>query len=189
MGCDIHSFAETKNKETGKWERVGKVFTGDMNEKTDSPFDWRSYSMFAFLAGVRNYDHCEPVSGPRGFPLDSEYLNEEIKDVYGYSKESKMTRLNELKGDYDYHSASYLILKELMDFDYDKTFWNRRVSKPLYRADGSISGFNGASLAQYGEGSIVTYHENLGESFFNQIEEMKQLGNSEDVRVIFYFDN
>ena len=26
--------------------------------------------MFAFLAGVRNYDHCEPISEPKGVPND-----------------------------------------------------------------------------------------------------------------------
>ena len=75
MGCDIHSFAERLNKQTNKWEKVGDAFSLDEYGKTrfkkdkgDSPFDWRSYSVFAFLADVRNYDHCEPISYPKGLP-------------------------------------------------------------------------------------------------------------------------
>ena len=101
MGCDIHSFAEVKCK--NKWVQIEGL----------EPFDWRSYSMFAFLAGVRNYDHCEPISEPRGIPED---ISDNIKEM-------------DIDNDWNLHSSSYLTLKELLDFDYDKTFWNRRVSK------------------------------------------------------------
>ena len=58
MGCDIHSFTEKRNKGNNKWEVLEGL----------NPFDWRSYSVFAFLADVRNYDHCEPISQPKGLP-------------------------------------------------------------------------------------------------------------------------
>ena len=77
MGCDIHCFAETKNKETGKWEKVGDHFELDefdrkyyKKDKGSEVFSWRSYSLFAFLADVRNYDHCEPINEARGLPDD-----------------------------------------------------------------------------------------------------------------------
>jgi hypothetical protein len=185
MSCDIESFAEKRNKETGKWERVGDVFTlseFDKNylkkEKGDSPFYLQSYSVFGFLADVRNYDHCEPLSDPKGLPDDSEYLNTETTDMWG-SKETNKSRIL-----YDNHSASYLTLKELMDFDYNKTFWNRRISKQT-----SPHGWNSSALAEEGEGKIISYRENLGEMFFIHLEELKQLGEPEDVRVIFWFDN
>jgi hypothetical protein len=192
MGCDIHSFAEKRNKKTGKWEVVANHFALDSfdqeyynKEKGDSPFNWRSYSMFAFLAGVRNYDHCEPLSEPKGLPDDSEYLNEVEEDWMGY-KETKKQSI-ELNG--NYHSLSYLTLKELNDFDYDKTFWSRRIYRETYNPDGTVSGGNGAALAEEGEGKIITYRENLGEFFFIHLEELKQLGEPEDVRVVFWFDN
>ena len=193
MGCDIHSFAEKRNKKTGKWEVVTDHFTLDAfgqeyynKEKGDDPFDWRSYSMFAFLAGVRNYDHCEPLSEPKGLPDDSEYLNAlEEPDWMGYTETKKQS----IESDSNYHSLSYLTLKELLDFDYDKTFWNRRIYRETYRPDGTVSGGNGASLAEEGEGRIVTYRENLGEFFFIHLEELKQLGEPENVRVVFWFDN
>ena len=158
MGCDIHSFAERRNKQTNKWEKVG-----------ENPFDWRSYSMFAFLAGVRNYDHCEPLSEPKGLPND---ISDEVKEEYG-------------DGDgWYYHSASFLTAKELLDFDYDKTFWNRRVTKQT-----SSNSWNGASLAEEREGKVLTYRENLGESFFTHLNELKELGEPEDIRIVFWFDN
>lgn len=167
MGCDIHSFAERKRN--GKWEKVGEHFSlGEWEkeyykkEKNDSPFDWRSYSMFAFLADVRNYDHCEPISEPKGLPKD---ISDEVKDEYGEG--------------WDYHSASFLTAKELLDFDYDKVFWNRRVTKNN----------NGASLAEEGEGTNVTYRENLGEFFFTHLKELEELGNPDEVRIVFWFDN
>lgn len=173
MGCDIHSFTEKRNKENNKWELV----------ENSNPFDWRNYSVFAFLADVRNYDHCEPISQPKGLPNDSEFLNTETDDGWG-GVETEKKRIEEM----DYHSKSFLTLKELLEFDYDKTFLNRRIYKPTYREDGTCSGGNGAALAEEGEGKIVSYRENLGTGFFAELDKLKELGEPDDVRVVFYFD-
>jgi hypothetical protein len=172
MGCDINSFAEVKRN--NKWEKVNDHFTLDDNnkkfynkEKGDNPFYWRSYSTFAFLAGVRNYEHCEPISEPKGLPDD---LSEEVKNNY-----------EDLKC--DTYSASYLTAKELLDFDYDKTLLDRRVTK----TKGNYA--NGAALEEEGEGRILTYRENLGEWFFKHLEELKTLGEPENVRIVFWFNN
>ena len=177
MGCDIHSFAERKIN--GEWTKVGDHFTlGEWEkqyykkDKSDSPFDWRNYSMFGFLAGVRNYDHCDPISLPKGIPDDTcDYIRDEYEES--------------LMG---YHSASYLTVKELTDFNYDKKFWNRRVSKTVHY-DGGGSYTNGAALAEKGEGEIVTYRENLGETFFKHLKELQELGDPKDVRIVFWFDS
>ena len=177
MGCDIHSFAE--KKVNNKWEKIGEHFSlGDWEkqhykkEKGENPFDWRSYSMFAFLADVRNYDHCEPVSKPKGLPND---VCDEVKKEYE-------------DWECDDHSASYLTLKELLEFDYDKVFWNRRISRTTYNENGG-SFTNGAAIAEEREGTHVTYREKLGEFFFTHLEELKELGNPDEVRVVFWFDN
>jgi len=162
MGCDIHSFAEKRNKQTNKWEKV----------KGKHPFNWRNYSVFAFLAGVRNYDHCEPLAEPKGIPKD---VCEEIRIEYeGW--------------EYDAHSASYFTAKELSDFDYEKKFWNRRISRTFVMANG-LKFTDGAATAGEGEGMVITYRENLKESFFTDLEELKSLGEPEDVRIVFWFDN
>lgn len=167
MGCDIHSFAE--RKVNNKWEKVGEHFSlGDWEkqyykkEKGENPFYWRSYSMFAFLAGVRNYDHSEPISETKGLPDD---ISDEVRDEYGDC--------------WGYHSSSHLSLKELLDFDYDKVFWNRRIYKNN----------NGASIAEEGEGTNVTYRENLGGFFFTHLKELQELGEPDNVRIVFWFDN
>lgn len=164
MGADIHCFAEVK-RNNNKWYRT---------ETPEEPFGWRSYAVFGFLAGVRNYSECKPISEPRGLPCDSEYLNTKV--------------LTKTKREYilglDYFSHSYLTLKELIDFDYNQTFWDRRVTKQV-----SPNMWNGAAKAEPGEGQIITYREHLGEDFFKHIEMLQDLGSPEDVRIVFYFDN
>ena len=48
---------------------------------------------------------------------------------------------------------------------------------------------DGAAIAEEGEGTVITYRENLGEMFFTHLEELKALGEPEDVRIVFWFDN
>lgn len=195
MGCDIHSFAEVKRN--GKWEEVKEAFTLDefdkkyyKKEKGDEPFGWRSYGLFAFLAGVRNYSHCECITGePRGLPDDSEFLNTLLDEPEnfsygGYDHGTATTKKEYYTKDADYHSHSYITLKEFLDWDYDKIFWDRRVTKQT-----SHNSWNGASLAEEGEGQMITYREHLGNFFFTHLEDLKALGEPEDVRIIFWFDN
>ena len=115
MGCDIHSYAEKKVNE--KWEKVGEVFPMDEWDRNyykkdfnESPFDWRSYAMFGFLADVRNYYNSEYLSEPKGLPDD---ISQEVKE-----------KADDWDG--DGHSHSFLTVKELTDFDYGKTFFDDR---------------------------------------------------------------
>lgn len=197
MGCDIHSFAE--HRVNGKWERLGDIFPLDKFDREyrkkdfgDEPFPYRSYALFGFLADVRNYSHSEVISQPKGYPSDSEYLNSISKYAYDINPMSgedipeneRETNLSDLVNDGNYHNASYLTLAELLSFDYEKQFWDRRVTKQT-----GPNSFNGASLAEEGEGEIVTYRNHLGATYFNHIEILRQYGAPEDVRVVFYFDN
>lgn len=108
MGCNIHSHAE--RRVGGKWEKVYGAFTLDDfdkeyygREKGDSPFDWRSYAMFGFLAGVRSH-WCDPIIEPRGFPSDAcDEVRENYEGWYGFA-----------------HTPSFLTAKELLEFNYDK---------------------------------------------------------------------
>lgn len=169
MGCDIHSIAEVRKD--GIWTAVtAEVFPLSEWDREyfkkdcdSSPFNWRSYSVFAFLAGVRNYDCCEPLAEGRGMPEDA---SKEVKELEEFWKG-------------DSHSHSYVTLQELLAFDYNKTFWNRRVTKNN----------NGASLAEEGEGQIISYRENLGPQFFAHLGALMALGTPDDVRVVFLFDN
>ncbi len=160
MSCDITIFAEVKNKQSGRWEKVGDVFSlrdkeDSKKEKTDHPFYWQDYGLFGFLADVRNYSESASISKPKGIPND---VSDDIHDKW-----------LEYGGE-DHHSNSHLKLSELMSFNYEKKFINRR---------GQDEDF----------GKTMTYREFLGETFFIHLNELKQLGYPADVRIVFWFDN
>lgn len=167
MGCDIRSFTEVRKKK--KWIKVDQTF-----------LDKRRYPIFAFLADVRNSGKCEPISEPKGLPKDSEWLKEPYEI---------MTRYEDIKDDPDYHSYSYLTLKELLDFNYEKSFEKLEMSF-LYKEDNVvIAGSIFTETAKEGEGEITSYRNYLGEWFFEELDKMKKLGDPENVRIVFWFDN
>jgi hypothetical protein len=70
--------------------------------------------MFGFLANVRNYSAVPPIAEQRGFPDDaSEGAKAEYDDGFGY------------------HSPSWLMVNELLAFNYDALMENRRVTRQL----------------------------------------------------------
>lgn len=112
MGCDIHSYAEVKNKD-GAWESVGAIFANPYYDaerpesewnmpRTVHPYQHRNYDLFALLADVRNQFGIIPIAGARGLPDD---VSPEV------TKESK-------EYDCDGHSHTWLLLSELQQVDY-----------------------------------------------------------------------
>ena len=102
MGCDIHCYLESRD-EDGQW--VGE-HDGALG---------RDYTMFAHMAGVRDYIGIEPISEPRGLPCDvSKSAKNCHKDWGG-----------------DAHSASWLTKDEL-----------RQVQAALAEASSSNRGLN-----------------------------------------------
>ncbi len=89
MSCDIHTIVEVKKENT--WVGV---------EECPKEFSERNYSMFAFLANVRNRFMTKGFE-PKGFPEDMSEQSRELAE----------------KWDSDMHSKSYLTLKELDDAD------------------------------------------------------------------------
>lgn len=175
MGCDIHSYVEVKKN--NKWQvpeppifeydDIGKRIYGKTHH--NHPFEWRNYGVFGFLADVRNYSRVPSITAKRGIPDD---VSGEVKA--------------ELESwDSDAHSCSWLSLKELTEFDYDATFEDRRTTRQT-----GPNSWNGAALADEGDGEVVTFREFLGQPFFRDLEAMKELAKStEDVRIVFWFDN
>ncbi len=173
MGCDIHSFAEVRKN--GKWEKVGEVFPLDDWDRNyfkkdfgDSPINWRDYSLYGWLADVRNYSCVPAISQPRGIPDDvSPEVAQENNDWAD-----------------DGHSHSWLSLAELLAVNYETVFWDRRVTRQE-----APNFWNGAALANEGEGKHITLREHLSEGYFRVLETLKTLGNPDDVRIVFWFDN
>lgn len=170
MGCDIHSYIE--HKQNGVWEQVTNIIPLDEIDQRwekrthgDSPFSWRSYSMFGFLADVRNYSHVPVIAEPHyKIPDDvSEVVRSDYEDW-----------------EYGAHTATWLTVKQLNDFDYDQVFWDRRVTK----------NGDGAALADEGEGAHLSIREFLGEAFFNELAILTAIDKDpENVRVVFWFDS
>jgi len=153
MGCDIHSYAERKT-EAG-YEHIEGL----------SPFDWRSYGMYAFLAGVRNYSAVTPISKPRGAPDD---ISAAVRD----EMESWAS---------DGHNHSWLSVQELAAFDYGQMMEDRRVTVQV-----ATNSWNGGATCDPGKGVQMTVREFLGNAFFDDIEKLKAAGAD---RIVFWFDN
>ena len=167
MSTYITSFAEVQRD--GVWKKVGEIFPDrffDRVELKDHPFGNQNYAVFGFLANVRNYSMCECVTYYYGLPDD---VSQEIQEDYESWEE--------------YHTACHCYLDDLLDVDYDREFENRRVTREIMP-----NVFNGAAIAKEGEGKMMTYKEHLGEEFFEHLAILKELGDPENVRVVYWFD-
>lgn len=211
MGCDIHLFAEErvddlekteyKNGELIKglykpfWMKIGKVFKnlyfntlqpiGDWNQiTTDEPWQGRNYSLFAFLADVRNNHELKPLSQPRGLPKD---VSDDVK------KESDEWGV-------DGHSHSYFTLQELLDVDWDFTvipqsgFVDPKNYK-LFKKTGRPNEWCQGTLSK--DYKKIKWNVSLREfleGFIESLYELKEWGRinkkePKDIRLVFWFDN
>jgi len=152
MGCDMHSHVETKG--ANGWQEVTGI---------ESPFETRSYGVYAFLAGVRNYSAIEPICAPRGLPADVSTSVQEDYEVWGW----------------DAHSASWLLVSKLLAVDYDAEVNDRRVER----------NGNGGCTGSPEEGERMPLREFLGRGFMSTLDALAALGDPEDTRVVFWLDN
>ena len=116
MGCDIHCYVEVKSSSDDDygWEMVeDEIFTQTKfdceyykKDKTNRPFYWRNYTMFAILADVRNGGNVRPISKPKGLPN-------------GISRSVWTKYYDRIL---DAHSQSYLTLRELVEYNYNDEF-------------------------------------------------------------------
>ncbi len=196
MGLDMSSFAEVRNKETGKWELVDKVFPDTVYSDDNilietvvsEPFNWRSYGMYGFLADKNNYSRVPTISADRGLPQDSEYLNQESPYAWKTNpmsgeiipfKDVDTIRYDILEQGWGH---SHLFLKELLDFNYDQEFEDLRTTKQI-----APNCYDGKHVAEPGEGAKTTVRKFLDQGFFKHLEVLKTLGEPEDVRIVIWF--
>lgn len=156
MGCDIHIIYKTKIKDV--WKEV----TVERTDGEDAPFDYRSYGLFAFLAGVRNFSKIKPISEPRGLP---ENWKPENREAVGFQSDSYQD------GYFDgLHSKSWLTIEELLNYDYDQEIEDMRGCD---QASGNMTGVK-TSLRDF-----------LGKNFFEELDILKQLCVD---RIVFGFE-
>ena len=152
MGCDIHSYVECQNNDKSWTPEPWEVVT----QYEDGPFGWQSYSLFGWLADVRNLSEVPPIASPRGLPVD---VSGTVRERYDY-------------WDGDGHSHTWLAVDELLAYDYDSTFEDRRVT-PGYTYIGRTG----------------TIRDFLGDDFFRDLDTLRTLNAQHPTRVVFWFDN
>ena len=165
MGCDIH--IEIDIYQNDKWTHL---YEGD--EKYFNPFPYRNYSIFGFLGNVRNDDGIPYITENRGLTADrKEEIQQACKEIDKAIEEGDIYwGRPDLPYDYlsEYHSVSWVLLSELLEYDYSQTFINLSTNKEI-------------SLKEYfGEGLIDKFNDTL--NHYPGIS-------AQHIRLFFYFDN
>jgi len=229
MGCDIHMYAEKKIR--GEWQKFGPCFPcayyragepcldyllGDgeqwlSNEiLTDQPYKSRNYTLFAWLADVRNGlgvagvdtgDRIPPLSEPRGIPEDASLAVKKKSDEWGS----------------DGHSHSWFLLSEIFAADISFSQTKRGIVGPSGYAEfretgapsswcGGISGMNVRHVSNEEMEKLVSEGANDGgrvftkvewqqpisgelEAFMNAMKFLAKFGGTDELRIVFWFDN
>lgn len=112
MGTDIFAYVERRSPDH-TWRYAGDAFPDNEHPRDrHCPFNGaHSYSLFGFLADIRNYSNAPVIAQPRGLPADVSSEVRSKSESYGYGK-------------------SWLTLAELQAFDYDETFTDQREDPP-----------------------------------------------------------
>lgn len=149
MGTTLTSWVERKSEHGYETIKETDLFV------CFEPFAPKVYSVYAFLAGVRNNAGITPINEPRGLPDD---VNEAISGSYlGWPDVN--------------HSASWLFVSELADFDYDQLVeYRRECSK------------HGVENSPY---PLMTYRDFLGPEFFL---DLGALITCKADRIVFWFE-
>ena len=189
MECDIHTIVEIKNAD-GNWTGLDEV---------PEEFSDRNYSVFAFLANVRNSFNTKGFK-PKGWPRDMSKMSKEMKKAW-----KKV-----------YHSESFLSLKELDECDKsDYCMVNCKVSAAFYKKFKELGGVlpkgMSAEKANVGDTMFETLYNAAYPKFIIKwpapdakpkkatilkgIEALKEIAkknnidNFENIRIVFCFDN
>ena len=207
MGCDINLYVEYKkelpiknsNKREEKWvsgdyfkfNPFKDLWDGEENLERMELYGGRNYSLFATLAGVRDYTNSIiPVSEPKGIPNDCcDYIREEKK-----------------RWGCDGHTHSWLTLKEIKEYQSTKPVLPR--TGLLSPADVIEFDKNGTHPKSWCQGTNQEGYERRewleeNESLIPLIDLMQKrakelmqyewqdydIKNDENIRIVFWFDN
>lgn len=196
MGCDIHMCLEVMDRD-GVWkskelyEKNWYYNNGEDDEleyEQVDVYNERDYSLFAALAGVRDYSPGTPkIDEPRGIPYDA-------------SKETK-ARCKWYEG--DAHSSSVTTLKELYEFQEN----NKKIPHSGLITQDAADNLdnNGVTPSSWCQGSTDTSRVHrewesdgdvmgeLIESIESQASKIAMIWSPKEesarVRIIFWFDN
>ncbi|EIH9821641.1 hypothetical protein ACEV6G_20340 [Enterobacter ludwigii] len=152
------------------WEDVyDQIFTR-YGEATSSPFTEQNYAQFAFIADVRNFACIPVICNPRGLPA----VNKQIATL-GWGGLWEFNSRPDWPKHEDNHSATWFLVSELLEYDYEAVFENRRDDS------------NPHTSLPIGCGELMTIRECIGPKFFEDLEILRQKGDPDKMRVIFSF--
>jgi hypothetical protein len=154
MTGDIHTHAERRDA-TGTWRKIPDLIQ----------LSWRSYGVHGWLADVRNHSAVPALAARRGLPSD---ISKEVARNY--------------MGWEDFaHNMSWVGVPELVAFDYDAT-WEDRRNHHIHDADPWLTRL----VAKSNRRQLRTFRELLGDAFFYDLELLQTAGAE---RVVFWFDS
>ena len=131
------------------------------------PFSEQNYGLFGFLAGVSNYALVPILSEPRGFP------ESEVPDFgKGLGAAHLRSEWEPWPQHRDNYSPTWFLVSELIAYDYDTVFENRR---------------NERDSVPVGSGEMITVREYIGPKFFEELSVLEKLGDPEKTRVVMSF--
>lgn len=154
------------------WDDIYDPLFSQYDEATCNPFLEQNYGLFAFLADVRNYACIPVLSQPRGLPPTNTPT-----DTEGLGSLWEFNRRTDWPEHEDNSCATWFLVSELLAYDYDTVFENRR------------NGDSRDEPVPVGCGELTTVREYIGSKFFEDLEVMRQLGEPEKIRVIISFSS
>jgi hypothetical protein len=198
MSTDIRLYAEIRRD--GRWAPIPEPQTTSWSKGKLVPVEVteisRPYQLFAALAGVcqdnlrrTKYAVVEPIAEPRGFPED---LNEFYKEYFATCVGC-------------HFGHSWLKLQEIINYDWDGQYVKQRAYvktqyAPLFPGDrgfpadmpvGESIYFilpNGKQEPGTTEVSWVTSYRDYVEHSEAFIEELLELGEPNEIRIVFWFE-
>ena len=168
MGAGIHT--QVQICRDGEWETFDNPIFKRYDEMSSSPFEEQNYGLFGLLADVRNYARIPIITELKGLPK-VEFPAVKATDI-GFSC---MEPDDPWPLHWDNHSATWYLLSELLEFDYDVQFENRRDD-------------SGDTLPA-GDGQLTTIRRYIGEKYFEDLDKLSEIADSDKIRVIISFDS
>ncbi len=183
-------------------------------EFTSEPYPHRNYNLFAILANVRNGygfagvdtgDGFKPISIPKGLPDDVSPQIKEVSDRWGVDGHSHSYHtLSDLKS-YDWNQVS--VLRGVITLNQYSEI--RGTGKSPDSWCGAVSGRNIVTVSMSEADALLanpahrnsssdyyvryqwqeTYSGCVGSFLTESIPALERLGNDDDVRIVFWFDN
>lgn len=162
----------------------------------------RNYLVFAILGDVRNYWQVPSIAPSRGWPADCDPRTRNLPcnrqpDRYQPDETDWSVVGDMWLDECDLHSVSYCTLREVLDYDWDRMqaweytppgWWVQRRLREMGDKAFAIQGGKMRELAP-----ATPYEQTLRGAmpdWWNRmLLRLLRLGNPEDVRLVFAFDN